>query len=207
MQTTLPLFTVQLPIMDRPQAVNEISPPGEAGGTASDGATGHPDARDAQLASDQARALARIIGNRQVDDEMLLIPGLWALDTRTVGDQDVIDPNRSTVRGPEPLDSTAAQELPPLPDEVDPSDTTGETSETKEGPDASAGAEPGKSAEAEPDLPEIGPQARPETAAAVQMQANLPGQAPKVTAQPASPGATAPDVPEPPEPGNIDIRR
>lgn len=188
MQTMPPVFTVPVPVADRPQAVNQIKPPSEAGGSASNGGAGNTGARDPQLAEERAREIARLIGNRDISEDQVLIPGLLALDTREVGDQDYIDPNRPSVRGPEPL-GDVPEALPPLPDEVAP-DATVETTGNSE----DEVALPGQS-EPEVDLPEIGPQKGPEVA-------SVP-----VKAQPASPGASAPDVPEPPEPGNVDIRR
>lgn len=195
MQTMPPVFVAPVPVIDRPQAVNEIKPPSSAGGSASSGETGNPDARDTRLASERAREIARLIGNRDIDEDQVLIPGLLALDTREVGDQDIIDPNRPAVRGPEPMQTTdPAEALPPLPDELE---VTGEVREEAEVIEVFPGS---ADTEQQADLPQIGPQSRTP-------DQNLPGHTPGKGAQPASPGASAPDVPEPPEPGNIDIRR
>lgn len=194
MQTMPPVFVAPQPVIDRPQAVNEIKPPSAAGGSA---LNGDADSRDARLADERARQIARLIGNRDIDEDQVLIPGLLALDTREVGDQDIIDPNRPAVRGPEPLSTAEVPEdLPPLPDEIEP---TGEVREEGEVAEALPGS---PEAEAKPEMPEIGPQSKAP-------DQGLPGQSPRAGAgaQPASPGASAPDVPEPPEPGNIDIRR
>lgn len=191
MQTIPPVSVLALPLVERPQADLAIRGPSETSAGAQQGGTGNSDARDPMLASERAREVARLIG--AAGDDEFIIPGFPPLDTREVGDQDIIDPNRPAVRGPEPLSEIEDTEgLPPLPDEVDP--VTGETTDEIEPaniPGMPGGAETDQEGNTAPE--------------AKKAEDALPGQ--KVTAKPASPGASAPDVPEPPEPGAVDIRR
>ena len=190
MQTMPPVFVAAVPLVERPQADLAIQGVTQPGSSSANGEADNPDARDPALASDRAREVARLFSGAPPEEEQL-IPGFPPLDTREVGDRDIIDPNRPAVRGPEPLANADAPEaLPPLPDEVDPAKAEG--SEEVE-------------AAVQPDLPGM-----PETAERDGEPVDAKGedpQAPKAAAQPASPGASAPDVPEPPAPGTVDIRR
>ena len=187
MQTMPPVFAAALPLVERPQPDLSIQGLSQAGSSGANGQTDNPDARDTAFASDRARDVARLLGGASAEEEFL-IPGFPPLDTREVGDQDIIDPNRPAVRGPDPLGTADAPEaLPPLPDEIDPAKTEGQ-----------------EEAEAVAELPGA-PKAEQE-GEPVEEKAEEPPM-PTVAAQPASPGASAPDVPEPPAPGTVDIRR
>ena len=194
MQTMPPVFVAAVPLVERPQADLAIQGVTQSGSSSANGEADNPDARDPALASDRAREVTRLLNGVPIEEEQL-IPGFPPLDTREVGDRDIIDPNRPSVRGPEPLaEGDTPEALPPLPDEVDP--TKAEGSEEVE-------------AAAQPELPGMPEQDREgepaETTGSDDPQATT--QTPKVAAQPASPGASAPDVPEPPAPGTVDIRR
>lgn len=203
MQPIPPVSVLAVPLVDRPKPDLAIQGPAEADASATDGEAGNPDARDPVLATDRAREIAGLLGAQPEDD--FVIPGFPPLDTREVGDRDIIDPDRPAVRGPEPAPVPDPVErpfagLPEMPDQA----------EARVGAGMSVGA--GAKDVASPgtadavDLPGAfgptdGPDETPEPAA----QEEAPP--PVVTAQPASPGASAPDVPEPPAPGAVDIRR
>ena len=189
MQTMPPVFVAAVPLVERPQADLAIQGVTQSGSSSANGEADNPDARDPALASDRAREVARLLNGVPIEEEQL-IPGFPPLDTREVGDRDIIDPNRPAVRGPEPLaEGDAPEALPPLPDEVDPAKAEG-----SEEVDAAV----------QPELPGMPEQDREGEPAEAKPEEP---QAPKAAAQPASPGASAPDVPEPPAPGTVDIRR
>lgn len=192
MQTIPPVSVIALPLVERSQPDLVIQGPSEPSAGGANGETDNPDARDPLLASERAREIARLIG---ASEDEFIIPGFPPLDTREVGDRDIIDPNRPAVRGPDPVAGQEAPEaLPPLPDEVDPA--TGEASEETVEADAARALPGQRDAERDGDLPAEA-KAKTDDAPAL----------PTVAAKPASPGASAPDVPEPPSPGAVDIRR
>ncbi|MEM1273769.1 MAG: hypothetical protein AAGF88_08130 [Pseudomonadota bacterium] len=190
MQSIPPAFVAPLPFAERPATVQAIKAPVEPGASSTSGNADREDTQDPALQSDRARDIMRAFTPDQAEDDQI-IPGFPPLDTREVGDQDKIDPERPAVRGPEP--TAAAEEptiLPPLPDAVDDPDPV---------------SEPQSADPVEPTEPSI---------AAAQDRSELedgeraaPAPVTNAAAQPASPGAAAPDVPEPPVPGAVDIRR
>lgn len=197
MQTVLPVFVAAPPVVERADTPQAIKAPAEAGSSQLDSQS-NPEGKENVLPSDRAREAARqIFGDPEQDYPF---PGFPPLDTREVGDRDIIDPDRPAVRGPEPLESLETQDaLPPLPDEV----TVGgaEVDEADE-----VAALPG-TPETDAGTQDKGAENSSATTAAIAANSGSAPPGPTVTAQPASPGASAPDVPEPPAPGTVDIRR
>lgn len=171
-----------------------------AGGDAADPGTDHP-----MLARDRAQEAARRLRTPQdgpsdglsdgpqygPEDDAPGIPGFPPLDTRDVGDRDIIDPDRPVVRGPDPLQGSEDRVDPPNPKiglpATDPPLEPVPQAKTEEPTDTPDPA----------DHPPPKMQSEPEDDAT----------RPTKQAQPASPGASAPDIPEPPLPGAVDIRR
>lgn len=198
MQAVPPILVAPiLPVADRLQGDLAIKAPAQPGASGSQGETTNSDAESSALASDRAKEIARVINGRsesEVPEEDWIIQGFPPLDTREVGDRDVIDPDRPAVRGPEPIIGAEAQPLPlpGMPEAETSPEAGGEDAKIVELPGA-ARSDTADRAEAKEDRAE---QAEPATPQPV-----------KAATGPASPGASAPDVPEPPAPGAVDIRR
>ncbi|MBF9032509.1 hypothetical protein HKCCE3408_19090 [Rhodobacterales bacterium HKCCE3408] len=171
MQTTLPMIFLPVSPVERPRDLPEIRPAAGAEDAAMD-ADGQASAETAS----RAEALARAAMDRIAGPPALGFP---PLDTRVVGDADIIDPDRPTARIPDPI--VSLEEL--------------------RGGQGDAGTEP-------PEPPRDPLPAIPPEPAADTDRTPAPDrtEAPPIPAGPPSPKAKAADVPDPPPPGSIDLR-
>ncbi|MEM9756736.1 MAG: hypothetical protein AAF914_12115 [Pseudomonadota bacterium] len=102
MQILPPVISFAPQTPERQTIVPPVKAPAPVGGGDLDSDTGDPATpHDPALASERAREIGRIVFatmNPDADED-----GLQPLDTRTVGDQDIIDPDRPPVRRPDPM--------------------------------------------------------------------------------------------------------